>query len=120
MKAVFDTNILIDYLNGFEQARKEISSYPVQLISPITWMEVMVGVKTDDENMVRSFLTRFTLVPVNENVAEKAVILRRDNRIRLPDAIIWATAQVENALLVSRNTKDFPVEEPDVRVPYQL
>ncbi len=37
---------------------------------------------------------------------------------RLPDAIIWATAREASALLVTRNTKDFPADVPGVRVPY--
>jgi len=40
--------------------------------------------------------------------------------MRLPDALIWASAQHESALLVSRNTRDFPADAPGVRVPYQL
>lgn len=120
MKALFDTNILIDYLNGIEAAREEISRYPQVSISAITWMEVMVGAKSDEENIVRSFLTRFTLIPLTAKIAERAVEIRRATRIRLPDAIIRASAELENALLVSRNTKDFPASEPWVRVPYQL
>lgn len=118
MKALLDTNILIDYLNGIEAAREEIGRYDHPLISPITWMEVMIGVGADEEAAVRAFLARFTQVAINEAVAEKAVTIRRENRLRLPDAIIWASAQCENALLVSRNSKDFPPDAPGVRVPY--
>ena len=46
--------------------------------------------------------------------------IRRAQRIRLPDAIIRASARSESALLVTRNSKDFPADEPDVRVPYRL
>ena len=49
----------------------------------------------------------------------RAVELRRERRLRLPDAIIWATARCAGCLLVTRNTGDFPEDEPDVRVPYQ-
>ena len=118
MKALFDTNILIDYLNGIELARDEFDRFPEILISVITWTEVMVGTKPEDEAAVRKFLARFKQVPLNNNVAEKAVLIRRETRIRLPDAIIRASAEVENALLVSRNTKDFPEGEPWLRVPY--
>jgi predicted nucleic acid-binding protein len=38
--------------------------------------------------------------------------------MRLPDAIILATARAESALLVTRNTKDFPRDDPASRVPY--
>jgi hypothetical protein len=48
------------------------------------------------------------------------VQIRQQRRIRLPDAIIWASAQEYSLLLVSRNTKDFPANEPGVRVPYKI
>jgi len=118
MKALLDTNILIDYLNGVEAARKEIHRYKNPMISPITWMEVMVGAREDEEQIMRTFLSRFTQVDIDAGVAEIAVSIRRKHKIRLPDAIIWASAQRENALLVSRNTRDFPDNEPGVRVPY--
>ena len=120
MKALLDTNILIDYLNGVVDARDELDRYEAPLISTITWMEVMVGVAGDDEPNIRSFLSRFTHVDIDAEVAEIAVAIRREQKIRLPDAIIWASAKRENALLVTRNTKDFPADFPGVRVPYQF
>lgn len=120
MKALLDTNILIDYLNGIEAARDEIGRYDTRLISTITWMEVMAGTSESDEATVRAFLSGFQQVPVNGDVAELAVKIRREQRIRLPDAIIWATARSESALLVSRNSKDFPPDAPGVRMPYEV
>jgi predicted nucleic acid-binding protein len=118
VRALLDTNILIDYLNGIEAARQEIERYDSPLISPITWMEVMAGSSDEDQSTIRSFLSRFTQVPINSNIAELAVTIRKERRIHLPDAIIWASANSEDALLVSRNVKDFPADEPGVRVPY--
>lgn len=43
VKALLDTNILIDFLNGVPQARDEIARYRRTAISIITWMEVMAG-----------------------------------------------------------------------------
>ena len=120
MKALLDTNILIDYLNGIEAARTEIGRYKQPCISPITWMELMVGVAVEDEAVVRQFLAAFSQVAIDEEIAERAVTIRRLHRIRLPDAVIWASAQSEDALLVTRNSKDFPPDEPGVRVPYTL
>lgn len=120
MRALFDTNILIDYLNGIELAREELERFPEALISVITWTEVMVGTKPEEEIAVRKFLARFKQVPIDQKVAERAVLIRLKTRIRLPDAIIRASAELENALLVSRNTKDFPEGEPWVRVPYKI
>lgn len=120
MKALFDTNILIDYLNGVDQARSELAQYPDRAISIVSWMEVQVGTMTDDQHLVDDFLRAFAIVPLDEPVSVRAVALRKSHRIKLPDAIIWATAQVQGRLLVSRNSKDFPPADPGVRVPYIL
>ena len=121
MKAVFDTNILIDYLNGIPEARDEIGAAENPLISIITWMEVLVGTRApDDERRVRGFLNTFTLVALDADVSERAIVLRRENRMRLPDAIIWATAKTQETLLITRNIKDFSADRLDVRIPYHL
>ena len=49
VKALFDTNILVDYLNAVPQARTELQRYTEKAISIITWMEVMVGAGRDVE-----------------------------------------------------------------------
>ncbi|VAW78841.1 hypothetical protein MNBD_GAMMA14-280 [hydrothermal vent metagenome] len=116
---VLDTNILIDYLRGIEEAREEIARYSGCAISLITWMEVMVGATDEnEETLLRDFLSRFTRVTISTDIAETAVMLRRQHRIRIPDALIWASAQVSNTLLVTRNTRDFPADDPGIRVPY--
>lgn len=120
MNALLDTNILIDYLNGIEAAKEEIQRYRDPCISPITWMEVMVGANGDDELPVRGFLNQFKQVEIGGEIAERAVTLRRKHRMRLPDAIIWASALCLGALLVTRNSKDFSPDDPSIRVPYQL
>ena len=121
MKALFDTNILIDYLNGIEAARDEIALYAQPVISSISWMEVMVGAASDAEEIqLRAFLSRFEVVAVSLDVSERAVELRRDHRMRLPDAIIWASAFSESCLLITRNVRDFPENHPGIRVPYRL
>ena len=40
VKALFDTNILIDYLRGIPAAREELGRYRPKAISLVTWMEV--------------------------------------------------------------------------------
>jgi predicted nucleic acid-binding protein len=120
VKALFDTNILIDYLNAVPEARRELERYTEKAISIITWMEVMIGADGDLEAPTRQFLTVFEVVALDPAIAERAVGLRRGRRIKLPDAVIFATAQSRGMLLVTRNTKDFPTDDPSVRTPYQL
>lgn len=120
MKALLDTNILIDYLSGVKAAKKELALYPDKAISIITWMEIQVGVDEGDQTIVDHFLSKFTVVPIDMAVSARAVALRHKTRIKLPEAIIWATAQVGNRLLVTRNSKDFPAAHPGVRIPYSV
>jgi predicted nucleic acid-binding protein len=114
------TNILIDYLNAVPPARTELRRYREKALSIITWMEVMVGASPDLETVTRGFLGGFEIVAVGEQIAECAVDLRRSHRIRLPDAILWATAQAHGMILVTRNIKDFPAADPGIRAPYEL
>jgi predicted nucleic acid-binding protein len=120
VKALFDTCILIDYLNGCEPARAELDRYADKAVSLLTWMEVMVGADAATEAVIRSFLAGFEQLPIDERVAALAVKLRKANRIKLPDAIIWASAQVGGRILVTRNTKHFGADEPGIRIPYEL
>jgi predicted nucleic acid-binding protein len=121
VKALFDTNILIDYLNGVERAKEEIERAGERFISIVTWMEVLAGAHdAEEEDVIDLFLGDFTVVGVTRRIARDAVEIRRAHRIRLPDAIVWASARSEAAVLVTRNTKDFPTGESGVRVPYTL
>jgi predicted nucleic acid-binding protein len=120
VKALFDTNILIDYLNGVAEAKVELARYREKAISLITWMEVMIGTTAETASVTRSFLASFELCPITEDIAEQAVHIRKTRRIKLPDAIVGATALAQGCLFVTRNVKDFPAEEPGVRVPYKI
>jgi len=119
VEAVFDTNILIDFLTGRGEAQEEFDRYTRRGISIVTWMELQIGSRTEDEaDVIDLFLRKFRIIEITGQVARRAAEIRRRSRVGLPDAIIWATAQVESAQLVTRNTKDFPTNDPLVRIPY--
>jgi hypothetical protein len=117
---LFDTNILIDYLRGIPQARSECGEHSDRAVSIISWMEVMAGSNAANESDARSFLLNFYTLPLGADVAERAFLLRRSGRIKLPDAIIQATAEGADRVLITRNTRDFPASTPGVRIPYTL
>jgi len=120
LKALFDTNILIDYLNGVAEAKAELEYYPEHYLSIISYMEILAGAKNDEEKgRLEAFLGNFRLIPLNRNVARKAVEIRSAHKLKIPDATIWASASIESAILVTRDQKDFP-EHPSIRVPYVL
>lgn len=119
IEAVFDTNILIDYLMGRDEAQQEFDRYSRRGISIVTWMELQSGSRSESEaDVIDLFLREFRVIEMTRQVARRAAEIRRLTRMRLPEAIIWATAQMESAQLVTRNTKDFPKNDPAIRVPY--
>ena len=120
MKAVFDTNILIDYLKGITEARDELERFSKKYISIISYIETLVGVGSSFFQEVVDFLESFEIIPVNKTVADLSVMIRQQYKLKIPDAIILASAQSLEALLVTRNAKDFPITMPMVRLPYQI
>ena len=66
-------------------------------------------------------LSGFGIDELDAEIAARAAGLRRERlRLRLPDAVILATAMLRGRVLVTRNTKDFPANMPGIRVPYIL
>ena len=121
MIGCFDSDVLIDYFDGIATAAEELSRYERITISRITWMEVLVGAPTNTLRRVREGVLRlFPVIELDEAVAREAIKLRQEYKLKLPDAIIWASARLNNALLITRNTSDFDPREPGIRVPYRL
>ncbi len=120
-----DANILIDALLDHPPAHRELkrlaASGARMWISRMAWIEVLS--KGNDalvREMVR-FLGQFGLDEIDDEISHRAAALRRERqRLKTPDAIILATAQIRGRVLVTRNTKDFPAEMPGIRVPYTL
>ena len=116
----FDTNILIDWLLDRPQARAELGRYAGHRLSRIVWTEVLAGEPPASRQAVRALLLPFEVVEVDERIANAAADVRHRLRIKLMDAYILATAQVNGAILVTRNTRDFPATMLGIRVPYTL
>ncbi len=120
MIAVFDTNIVIDYLNGEVQAKDTIEKYTQIAISVITYIEVMAGVKEVYKREVEEFLNSFQVLSFNEKMTSDIVKIKNTLKIKLPDAIILATARKNKAVLVTRDFKDFSKNQKDIIIPYKL
>ena len=121
----FDANILIDALLDHPPAHNELrraaNSGARLWISRMAWIEVVSkGTDAVLRDTLR-FLDRFGLDEIDDETAHRAAALRRERpRLKAPDAIMLAAAQVRGRVLITRNTKDFPAEMPGVRVPYVI
>lgn len=120
-EAVFDSNVLIDALNDVASAHAELNRYTRRYVSRVTWIEVLAGALPDDGDRAEGFMSYFTVIELNEEIARRAAVLRCERRsLKIADSIILASAQVGGRILVTRNTKDFPVSMPGIRVPYTV
>jgi hypothetical protein len=116
----FDTSIVIDWLTRRPEAKAELSRYRRHRISRIVWTEVLAGGALDSRDTVRELISPFEVVELDARIAAAAADIRHRTRMRLLDAYVLATAQVHGAILITRNTKDFPANMPGIRVPYTL
>lgn len=118
---LFDSNIVIDLLNGVPTAGPLILGTAPRSVSIVTVIEVLAGAPAPaEEAIAREVLSLFDVLPLDQPVAEGAAILRRTTRLKLPDAVILATARHHGLALVTRNTKDFAPGEPGIVIPYTL
>jgi predicted nucleic acid-binding protein len=119
MRALFDTNILIDYLNGDQRAKKEMELYDFQAISLITYIEILVGLQVVEEiEAIKKFLHRFSIIEIDLQLANLAAVIRKKYKLKIGDSLILASAEHSQCLLVTRDTKDFSQTLPIVRIPY--
>jgi len=117
---LLDTNILIDVLRGEQASRSWLEQQQRPAISVITWIEVLVGCRPEETPVVESWLESFDRLPLDQEVAALTVTLRRRHNLKVPDAIILATAQHHGLQLVTRNVRDFPFALGSVLHPYCL
>ncbi|MDA8392941.1 MAG: type II toxin-antitoxin system VapC family toxin [Actinomycetota bacterium] len=125
MTSLVDTSLLIDYLRGHQDAatvlERERATGPLQA-SEITRLEVLSGMRPDEEHATRSLLSTLVWHPVDADVAEDAGVLGRQwlashHTIDSADLAIAATAVRTGAHLLTRNIRHFPMF-PDLHAPY--
>jgi predicted nucleic acid-binding protein len=97
-----DTDVFVDHLRGATELRagRHRLHYSV-----ITRAELFAG--SSATNVVTTLLGPLRELRVDRAVAERAGRIRRESEIRLPDALIAATALEHNLQLASRNRRDF-------------
>jgi len=123
---VLDTNVVIGFLAGtdwavsfFEAASRSRS---VLHISTITRMELLSfpQMTPQEEERISRFLSLVQVRPLNDGIEETAIRIRRQYRMRLPDAIVAATALDIHAGLVSADLDFRKVSELTLVEPQHL
>ena len=61
----------------------------------------------EEQAIMETFINGSTILHLNDEIVDKTIALRKSRKMKLPDAIIAATALVYNLVVISRNTADF-------------
>ena len=93
-RIVLDTNILIYLFNG-DKALAESLHLKELYVSVITEMELLSfpDLIESERVQIKSFLSEATIVELSNEIKEAAITIRATHRIKLPDAIVLATAE---------------------------
>ncbi len=120
MNLLLDSNLLIDVLRGEPTALAWLGTQQGCAISVITWIEVLVGCRGEEGEQVQPWLESFQRLELTQEIAAEAVRCRRSFGLKVPDAIILATARCHRLTLATRNSRDFPASLEGVLHPYGL
>jgi hypothetical protein len=112
---LLDTDVLIDFFRGHSKAVAFVNTHSARIIlSSIVVAELFAGVKGSAERAaLDNFVSLFRVVPVDVEIAKAGGLYKhsfgKSHGVGLADAIIAATAGVENAELKTLNTKHYPM-----------
>lgn len=127
MGYLLDTNVVINYLDasipaqGMKLLNSIVDDEPI--ISVITKMETLGFNFTswEEQDITETFINGCTALDINNSIVNKTIAIRKNKKMKLPDAIVAATALVYDLILVTRNTSDFKsIEGLEVIDPFSL
>ena len=121
LKYLFDTNVFIGQIINDPKSSEFFSETFLNnnqvLTSQIVRLELLsYGELTHEtEYAIINLLKQFEVVNIDSEIESKTIEIRRRYKLKLPDAIIAATAIVEGAALITFNSKDFKkIRELDI------
>lgn len=108
-KYLLDTNVVLDFM-GSKLPAKSVTLLSEAIddqinLSAINKMELLGFANVEQE--IAAFVSFAEIYPIDDKVVDTTIALRKKYKIKLPDAIIAATAIVNGLTLISHNFKDF-------------
>lgn len=106
-----DSNVIILASKQRIDTEKLLLLYDDFYVSIVSYMEVYAYdfQNRNEKDLIDELFANLNIVEVNRAIADRAVIYRKNNskKIKLPDAIILATAGHLDADLLTEDWKDF-------------
>jgi predicted nucleic acid-binding protein len=99
---LLDTNAVIYLVNGRLALPLPEGQYSISVITEIELLSFQ-NLPEEEERRIRELLQVLDRIPLSDAVRHQAILLRRNNRLKLPDAIIAASALTQQAILLSND-----------------
>jgi predicted nucleic acid-binding protein len=110
-KVVLDTNVIIFASKQLIDIEKFIDDYDSFYVSIVTYMEVYSYEfsNPNEKFLIDELFKNIEIIEVNKTIADVSILLRKNQKkkIKLPDAIILATAKVLEIPLLTDDWDDF-------------
>lgn len=119
-----DSNAVIDFCNGIlpENGKNLLKGINPE-ISIITNIEIFSTTDISEQEYLslKKFVSISIVHPIEIDLVQNTINIRQTYKIKLPDALIAATALVHGLTLISRNAKDFKnIDGLDWINPYEI
>ncbi len=99
---LLDTNVVLYLIGNRLVDPLPVGQFSISIITEIELLSYS-NLSLDEEEKIRSFLSQVTVAPIEILVKEQTIALRKQYRIKLPDAIIAATATALKAILLTND-----------------
>ena len=104
LRFVLDTNVILYFLGGRLAAPFPAGSYAISVISELELL-AYPGLASSEEQRIRAFLAEIPVTDLTQAVKHHAVNLRKRFGLKLPDAIVAATALALEATLLTNDQR---------------
>lgn len=101
---VLDTNVILYFLGGRLADPIPVGAYAISVISELELL-AYPGLVSSEEQRVRDFLADVPVTDLTQSVKHHAVDLRKRFGLKLPDAIVAATALALDAVLLTNDQR---------------
>lgn len=105
---ILDTNIIICLQKGLLTEPLPHGVFAISVISEIE-LRGFAGLNGQQQDWLARFLATITIVDIDSGIKEETIRLRQTTRLKLPDALIVATAMTRKAILLTNDEQLFGV-----------
>lgn len=110
---LLDTNAIIYLMSGWLAFSLPDGKYSISIVNEIELLS-FPGISTQEEQKIRELLQLLDRVNLTDAVRDEAIRLRRNNRLKFPDAIIAASALIQEAVLLTNDQTFSSIDGLDV------